>query len=319
MPLSETANPVPLGQLARCPRSTRLNYRAIEGSIDKLAAQFAKAEPFPHIVIDHLVSLSGEDLTAFPDAGWEGWASSAERYQQGKTTCSDSAVIPAPLLDIIDELSRPRFLRALEQLTAIEKLIPDPYLIGAGLHLTGPGGTLTPHTDFHYHAPLNLYRRINILLYLNETWSESDGGCLELTDRSGGQRVVIAPEMGRCVIFATSDRSVHGVPKPVAPNRFRESIALYFYTAQDSDEFGGLFTTTDWQEHGAHRGVNRARLAAYKGLLQGARALTLVAHLANPNQGPAVVRSIVREHRAQKSKTSVTRDESNEERGATRT
>jgi hypothetical protein len=161
--------------------------------------------------------------------------------------------------------------------------VPDPYLTGGGLHLSGPGGVLMPHTDFHIYSQLNLYRRVNVLVYLNEGWREEYGGCLQLQGGTGETKTVV-PELGRCVIFTTDDKSVHGFPTPIADGMWRRSIALYYYTSHEAAGFSGD-ATTYWREHGEQAGARRTRVAAYRGLLQVSRAFSLLAHLINPNQG----------------------------------
>ncbi len=64
----------------------------------------------------------------------------------------------------------------LSQLTGIERLVGDPYLIGGGLHQIQAGGFLKLHTDFNKHSFLDLDRRLNVIIYLNEDWEESYGG-----------------------------------------------------------------------------------------------------------------------------------------------
>ncbi len=143
----------------------------------------------------------------------------------------------------------------LEAVTGIEKLIPDPYLKGGGLHLSGPGGVLVPHTDFHNYGELDLYRQLNVLVYLNPGWDESWGGCLELFEDRQAERASskIVPTWGTCVIFRTDDLSVHGFPVPIAPGHWRRSIALYYYTARENSTFSGDSTTvlaTSWRVAG---------------------------------------------------------------------
>jgi hypothetical protein len=87
------------------------------------------------------------------------------------------------------------------------------------------------------------------------------------------------------MVFTTDNRSIHGFPKPITDGHWRKSIALYYYTAEETKEFAGD-TTTAWRTHGQHQGVVRnSRLAAYKGLNQLSKAISLAAHLVNPNQG----------------------------------
>ena len=266
-----------------------------DAAASELAASFRDAEPFPHVVVDDLLRLPKSAIARFPDVEWHGWNSLGDEYQRDKMACDRIELIPEPFTDLIVQLSAPPFLRALEVVTGIKRLLPDLYLHGGGLHMSGPGGVLQPHTDFHTLRAFDLFRRINLLLYLNTDWTEEDGGCLELFGRSG-RRSLVVPQWGRCVIFATDDRSVHGFTVPVADGRYRRSVALYYYTAAETPEYSGD-STTYWREHGTQTGVRRARLAAYRGLLNASRGLSIAAHAANPNVGPEVLRSRLADRR----------------------
>ena len=48
------------------------------------------------------------------------------------------------------------------------------------MHQSGKGGYLKIHSDFIYLRKRKLKRRLNLLLYLNETWEENWGGAIEL-------------------------------------------------------------------------------------------------------------------------------------------
>jgi hypothetical protein len=263
--------------------------RYSEDELKGLRRSFEQADPFPHVVLDgFLLPPATELVPAFPPPDWSGWTRFTDAYQAGKMYCQDIELIPSPFDAIIAELSAPEFLGFLETLTGIAGLIPDPYLEGGGLHCSGAGGVLTPHTDFHLYRQLELYRRINVLVYLNDGWSEADGGCLELWHKGADQPAhVVIPEYGKCVVFLTDDRSVHGFSTPIREGRWRRSIALYYYTSQEAPAYSGD-TNTYWQEHGRQRGLDRARLGLYRGLRFGSRGLAFLAHRANPNRrGPA--------------------------------
>lgn len=283
------------------------NIEELERDAPDLRREFQAAEPFPHLVLDDLLHLSPSAASAFPDMSWSGWFKMVDRYQENKRSCSDLDLIPEPFRALIRELSEPRFLRVLEQITGIKKLIPDPYLAGGGLHLSGPGGILTPHTDFHYYRALNLYRRINVLVYLNENWSPEDGGCLSLYDKQGRAVQRVVPEWGRVVIFRTDYQSVHGFPVSVAEGRWRRSVALYYYTASPTKNFSGD-ETTYWREHGEQAGmVRKARFSAYRALTNIGQAISVLAVIVNPNQGGALVKAaLASRRRAQRSDTRTT-------------
>jgi hypothetical protein len=125
-------------------------------------------------------------------------------------------------------------LEFLEGLTGIDALLPDPYFNGGGFHETSRGGKLGVHADFRIHERLNVQRRINLLIYLNETWDDSWRGQLELWDRNMTEcRVRVSPLWNRCVVFSTDADSWHGHPDELlTPEHVkRRSVALYYYTA----------------------------------------------------------------------------------------
>jgi hypothetical protein len=126
------------------------------------------------------------------------------------------------------------FIRIVENVTGIKGLIPDPYFQGGGFHEIGTDGHLSMHADFNHHKPMNLERRVNILIYLNDDWKDEHGGQLELwTTDMKERRQSIVPLANRCVMFTTTGQSMHGNPNPIAhpEGRTRKSIALYYYTS----------------------------------------------------------------------------------------
>ena len=197
-----------------------------------LARQYQLAKPFPHIALEDFVLADADEVVrAFPDPAWEGWGDQAHGNQPGKSSCPNIRAMPPLLKQMINELSELPFLRAVSDLMGVSNLLPDPFLQGGGLHMTAPGGKLTPHTDYHHHPKLQLFRRANILIYLNRDWKPDDGGELCLFNLGDDRPVVcIPPRYGTCVIFTTDHRSLHGVNPISAHAQPRRSIALYYYT-----------------------------------------------------------------------------------------
>lgn len=123
-------------------------------------------------------------------------------------------------------------------MTGIPKLIPDPYFLGAGIHRTNNGVYLSIHADFNYHYRMNLERRLNVLIYLNDDWKPEYGGSFEIwTDDMTQQVAAFPPVMKRMCCFSTSSTSMHGNPVPInhPDGEPRLSIALYYYTATWSE------------------------------------------------------------------------------------
>jgi Rps23 Pro-64 3,4-dihydroxylase Tpa1-like proline 4-hydroxylase len=251
--------------------------------LSEIQTSFSNARPFPHVVIPDFLTEDGRAAADhFPADDWDSWSGFSEGFQKAKRYCSDIDKIPENISALIGECTRPKFLTALEKMTSTEKLIVDPYLEGGGLHCSGPGGVLVPHTDFHSYEKLSLYRVLNLLIYLNKDWQEDDGGYLELY--AAGERapaVTIAPELGSAVIFKTDNASVHGFSVPVAPGRWRKSVALYYYQSRDTEAFAGD-TTTYWQTQGT--GLRGIRKGVFEGLTFGSQILSKMAHKMDPSR-----------------------------------
>jgi Rps23 Pro-64 3,4-dihydroxylase Tpa1-like proline 4-hydroxylase len=214
------------------------------------AAAYRTADPFPHIVEDDLFEASMlerviEEFEAMDRGQWHHTEASHER----KWSTNDARQMGPFTSALIAQLNGGPFVGFLEALTGINGLVPDPHLRGGGLHEIRPGGLLGVHADFNIHPRLKLYRRLNLLVYLNKDWQESWGGALELWDRGGKACVrAVPPVFNRTVLFDTSNFSYHGHPHPLAcpPERARRSVALYYYSLEcpaeaDRVEHGTLF------------------------------------------------------------------------------
>lgn len=103
------------------------------------------------------------------------------------------------------------------------------------------------HVDFSHHPSNGLYRRLNLLIYLNKEWKEEYGGHFELWTPDIKRCVRrILPIFNRCVVFATSSRSYHGHPEPLScpPEEARKSLALYYFTRSGPDGDESIHNTT---------------------------------------------------------------------------
>jgi Rps23 Pro-64 3,4-dihydroxylase Tpa1-like proline 4-hydroxylase len=195
---------------------------------------YVTAQPFPHVVIDDFLDpvVLRDIATHYPSRDGKSFFDRAQerlkyQYHAGETTHAGTR-------NLLAELNSRAFLRFLRNLTGIRGLVSDPYYEGGGLHETRSGGHLSVHADFNIHGKMKLERRLNLLIYLNEDWPADYGGNLELWDKAMVAPVKkIEPLLGRAVIFNTSLDSYHGVPDALTcpPDRSRQSIATYYYTA----------------------------------------------------------------------------------------
>jgi hypothetical protein len=202
---------------------------------DGAAEQYQHNSPYPHIAIENFLTETGAqraygEIVATPVPREKINYSTYLKYRQ-----SDRSKIGPEVGSIIDALNSDAFLSFVERLTGIPELLADPTLEGGGIHRIGTGGFLKIHTDFNFHRESGLFRRLNILVYLNPDWDESWGGALELWNSDMSRREAAYPPIwNRAVIFSTTDESYHGHPDPLSTpdGVFRNSIALYYYTKE---------------------------------------------------------------------------------------
>lgn len=229
-------------------------------------AAYAAAQPFAHIALDDFCpeGILDEVVSEFPSPEEEGWKRFSGEHERSKLTKADDREMGPATRQLLAELNSAAFLDFLGALTGIAGLVPDPHFEGGGLHQTLRGGHLDVHVDFNRHPATNLDRRLNVLLYLNRDWDEEWGGALELWSpdmQRCEQR--IAPLFNRLVVFSTTERSFHGHPHPMMcpEDRYRRSIALYYYSNGRPEERGRAAAThnTLWGEHGVDPGARTVR------------------------------------------------------------
>jgi len=201
-----------------------------------LSEAYAGNTPWPHIVIDDFLEPQLLEKVR-QEAASVRRSEYYEKFVDRKTDHNKYAYTPEVVgpetSRLVNFLNSGPFVGYLEKLTGIEGLLADPSYFGGGLHKIQTGGYLEMHTDFNLLKKYKLERRLNLLLYLNKDWQPSYNGSLELWDRPSKTRVKeVPPLFNRCVVFSTTNDSMHGHPLPLATPRGveRMSIALYYYT-----------------------------------------------------------------------------------------
>lgn len=201
----------------------------------ELHEKFQSGDPYPHIVIDDFLppSILEACLREFPEGSDRAEQKFDRAQERLKESFNPDTLEPTVRTLFYSFNSRP-FVRLVENITGIKGLIADPYFAGAGFHRVSQGGHLSIHADFNHHKPMNLERRVNVLIYLNKDWRAEYGGSFELWDNKMTKCAhSIVPSFNRGVIFNTTLESMHGNPQPInhPQGMPRRSIALYYYTA----------------------------------------------------------------------------------------
>lgn len=188
---------------------------------------FSHATPFPHLVESGL--FADETLRTLAN-GWPARSDPAWKDHRGRKRCmSDVSRMPAAHREFCESLVDPNWVEYVSIRTGVPDLVADPTFEGGGLHETLEGGALAMHIDFNRLG--TLYRRVNLLVFLNDYWPASDGGWLHLGLQSQGVVKIVAPTLGTCVFLDVQKDSWHGHPTALLVPR-RLSVAAYYYTEE---------------------------------------------------------------------------------------
>lgn len=203
------------------------------------AKEYKSAAPFPNICLDNFLpnDLAHALASAFPKPEDISWVERDNKNNRRRFQ-HDETKLPPLLREMLREFNSRQFTLFIETLTGIDCLLPDPYFIGGGVHISSTGDFLNIHADFNWHHKLQAYRRVNALLYLPERWEPEWDGALEFWDKDlTGPVVSNLPQFNRLVIFSTGEHSNHGqrLPNKCPMGVQRKVLNLYYYTAQRDD------------------------------------------------------------------------------------
>ena len=131
-----------------------------------------------------------------------------------------------------EAVSSQAWYEQLSRITGIEGLHTTVDALGSGVHQGKNGSYVDVHIDVNMNPKLGLWRRINLLVYLNKNWKPEYGGDLELWNKEMTECVAkVPPTFNTGVIFYTDDNSPHGYKKIDIPEgESRKSFYTYFYT-----------------------------------------------------------------------------------------
>jgi hypothetical protein len=219
-------------------RASVLAYDRLECERDAFASRFSEGAPMRHAVIDGLLDPAVARLAAQSFPGPSAMQTAFTGLAEVKSAEQRIEALNPVFGAIFAELRSPRFLQWLGAVTGIAGLAVDPQLHGGGLHQGSDGSYLDVHADFNVHPELGLYRRLNVLIYLNEQWESAWQGNLDLWSADMQEcRQSIAPLMNRCVVMETHDRAFHGYTElRLPPGVTRRSLAAYYYSPERSDK-----------------------------------------------------------------------------------
>jgi Rps23 Pro-64 3,4-dihydroxylase Tpa1-like proline 4-hydroxylase len=197
----------------------------------ELAQRHSAGSPVPYTIIDNFLPeeifrdvsfevdfLQQEDWTVF---------SNGTSYRK---ECRNFTNAPR-IQSMAYSFQGSAFLKWIEQVTGIDKMVADPHYRGGGITRVSRGDSLGLHNDFNWNEQIRLTRRANIILYMNSEWDSSWGGDLEFWDFDRTECLVkIEPKPNRLAIWNYDERLIHGHPYPLnCPEHIARQNFIQFY------------------------------------------------------------------------------------------
>ena len=201
--------------------------------VNGLRRALQEARPFSHLVLDDwfnpvLLELVAEEFDMLDESQWKLVRGDHELTRRSVAHCR-----LGPASEIyFGIVNSGWFLDLISTITGAEDLLPDPKLLGGGLHETRADGKFGIHRDFDIHAQYGLSNKMVFITYLNRGWDPAWGAALEIWNvDTGSSARSIPPEFGTSVLLMHGPKSFHGHPEPMTtpPGQTRRSIAVYYY------------------------------------------------------------------------------------------
>lgn len=214
-----------------------VKQKQIQNKLQELKKQWNNNPPYRYIVIDNFINeTTAQLLSEGFDATISEYARPQRSYLYHKNKISVNEFQPnSAYAQFFDALNHYQVVDLISEITGIGQLIPDLMFEGGGLQQTQTGGFENLHVNQNMHPVLNLYRRINLVLFLNKNWENHYNGHLEFWDlKRKKQLTKIAPIFNRCVIFENNNTLFHGYPQPIKSPKsiHRNSLSKSYYTKE---------------------------------------------------------------------------------------
>lgn len=206
-------------------------YTSEEGRA-KLKQQYNTASPCKHLVLDNFLDqeLADRLFSNFPSL--ESLNVKRKSLNENKAEDYHFERWDPSFSELREVVGSEDFYKWMRELTGIEGLKTTRDSLGSGVHQGGNNSYVDVHVDVNMNPEAGLWRRVNLLIYLNKEWKEEYGGHLELWDKEmKTMHHQVLPSHNRAIIFYTDDNSPHGVTKVTCPEgESRKSFYTYFYT-----------------------------------------------------------------------------------------
>ena len=228
------------------------NYEAFESKVEGVRESYNEQTPYPFAFFDGFFhdSLLDDVNREIDEANFAKDIRVIDGIEvKTRSNFDDNEALPPATREVFEVINGGKFLNIISRLTGIDGLISDPYYDGGGINVIENEGTLAVHVDGTTQHRMQVSRRINAILFLNDNWDPSWNGYHEqweylnkdLSPFDDNQRWQcvrkILPKKNRLYVFTTNDHSWHGhagvlnIPKHIQ----RRSLIAYYYTSSRPD------------------------------------------------------------------------------------
>lgn len=207
--------------------------------VNSLRENFSQGVPVPYLIIDNFLPEEIFNSVAFEidflqPKDWTVFSNN-KSYRQECRNLSDAPRLQSMAYSFQGSL----FLKWIETITGLEKLIADPHMRGGGVCRASAGDSLGLHNDFNWNEQIRLTRRLNLILYMNKEWQDDWGGDLEFWNFDRTRCVTkISPRPNRLAIWLYDENLIHGYPSPLScpDNVFRQNFIQFYYSSNATHE-----------------------------------------------------------------------------------
>lgn len=195
-------------------------------------------------VDDEFAKKMNKEFPKWDSPIWDKWGKVFDTEYGYKKMLTDKfimSVMTPTIRSFIEQLESPEFISTVSEATGIDDLLIDDELYGGGLFLHPTDSHLTTHVDFNFNNDIKLYRAVNLLYYMSD---DCEGGDFELYDTDLQKQKSVPPKLNTCILFATNNKTYHGVNKVISG--YRKLLSLWYYTKEPTKDLSEQPHRTLW-------------------------------------------------------------------------
>lgn len=204
----------------------------LDDKIAELNNKYNSAQPYKHLVLDGFLADDVANLLYEHFPSMDSLKVKRKSLNEDKVEDYHFERWHPAFSQVREALRSEEWYGILEKITGIKGLHTTDDNLGSGLHQSANAGYVDVHVDVNVNPAKGLWRRINLLIYLNKGWKDEYGGHLEIWNKEMTKCYdKVLPGFNKAVLFYTDDNSPHGVSKVTVPEgQSRKSFYTYYFT-----------------------------------------------------------------------------------------